>query len=75
MYMENAMLNNEELWDEDTEIDPELWLQALLAMTADKAKKEQLVQGISRKTGLPLVNIITQALLWAALNPSSDIIL
>lgn len=45
------MLNDEEPWDDDTEIDPELWLQALLAMTADKENKEALVQEISQKTG------------------------
>lgn len=45
------MLNDEEPWDEDTEIDPELWLQALLAMTADKDDKEALVREISQKTG------------------------
>ena len=45
-------MDNEELpWDENTEIDPELWLQALLAMTADKADKEALIQEISQKTG------------------------
>jgi hypothetical protein len=37
--------------DQDNEIDPELWLQALLAMTADKDRKEEIIQGISKKTG------------------------
>lgn len=45
------MLDDEEPWGEDTEIDPELWLQALLAMTADKADKEALVQEIAQKAG------------------------
>jgi hypothetical protein len=45
------MLDDEEPWDDDTEIDPELWLQALLAMTADKDNKEALVREISQKTG------------------------
>lgn len=46
------MLDNEEPWDNDTEIDPELWFRALLAMTADKKGKEKLVRDISEKTGL-----------------------
>ncbi len=37
--------------DQDDEIDPELWLQALLAMTADKDRKEEIIQRISKKTG------------------------
>jgi len=44
------MLNDEEPWGEDIEIDPELWLQALLAMTADKDDKEALVREIAQKT-------------------------
>ena len=47
------MLNDDAAWDDDTEIDLELWLQALLAMTTDKKRKEKLVQGIEKKTGLP----------------------
>jgi hypothetical protein len=45
------MLDNEEPWDDDTEIDPEEWVQALLAMTGDKDRKEELVRKISEKTG------------------------
>lgn len=45
------MLNDEESWDDDTEIDCELWLQALLALTANKDDKEKLVQVIAKKTG------------------------
>lgn len=37
--------------DQDNEIDPELWLQALLAMTADKDRKEEIIQRIAKKTG------------------------
>lgn len=45
-------MQNEELpWDDDTEIDPELWLQVLLAMTSTKEGKEKLVNDISKKTG------------------------
>ena len=45
------MQNDEEPWDDDTEIDPEVWVQALLAMTGDKDRKEELVRKISEKTG------------------------
>ena len=45
------MQNDEEPWDDDTEIDPEVWLQALLAMTGDKERREELVRKISEKTG------------------------
>lgn len=47
-------MDNEELpWDEDTEIDPELWLQALLAMTATKESKDNLVREMAQNTGQP----------------------
>jgi len=45
------MQNDEEPWEDDTEIDPEVWLQALLAMTGDKDRREELVRKISEKTG------------------------
>ena len=45
------MQNDEEPWDDNTEIDPEVWLQALLAMTGDKERREELVRKISEKTG------------------------
>ena len=45
------MQDHEEPWDDDTEIDPEVWLQALLAMTGDKDRREELVRKISKKTG------------------------
>ena len=45
------MENDEEPWDDETTIDPELWVQALLAMTGDKDRKEELVRKISEKTG------------------------
>ena len=35
----------------DFEIDPEVWLQALLALTGDKEGKEELVRKISENTG------------------------
>lgn len=45
------MQNDEEPWDDDTEIDPEVWLQALLAMTGDKERRAELIRKISEKTG------------------------
>jgi hypothetical protein len=35
----------------DFEIDPEIWLQALLALTGDKDGREELVRKISENTG------------------------
>jgi hypothetical protein len=46
------MQDDQEPWDDDTEIDPEVWVQALLAMTGDKERREELVRKISEKTGL-----------------------
>jgi len=37
--------------DQDNEIDPEVWLQALLAMTGDKDRREELIRKISENTG------------------------
>ena len=53
MTAENTMANLEAPWDGDYEIDPEVWLQALLAMTGDKVQKEKIVESIVKKTGLP----------------------
>ena len=47
------MANLEAPWDDDYEIDPEVWLRALLAITGDKAQKEKVVESIVKKTGLP----------------------
>jgi hypothetical protein len=47
------MENFDAPWDDNYEIDPEIWLQALLAMTTDKDEKERLVGGIANKIGLP----------------------
>jgi hypothetical protein len=46
------MQDDQAPWDDDTEIDPEVWVQALLAMTGDKERREELVRKISEKTGL-----------------------
>ena len=45
------MQNDQEPWDDDTEIDPEVWLQALLAMTGDRERRAELIRRISEKTG------------------------
>jgi hypothetical protein len=45
------MLNDDESWNDETEIDPEVWLQALLAMTGDKERRADLIRKISEKTG------------------------
>jgi len=45
------MLENQELWDDDTEIEPEVWVQALLAMMGDKDRRKELIRKISGKTG------------------------
>ena len=45
------MLDDQEPWDDDTKIDPEVWVQALLAMTGDKDRREELVRKISENTG------------------------
>jgi len=46
------MENFDAPWDDNYEIDPEIWFQALLAMTNDKAYKEDMVAGIAKNTGL-----------------------
>lgn len=46
------MENFDAPWDDNYEIDPEIWFQALLAMTSDKAYKENMVAGIAKNTGL-----------------------
>jgi hypothetical protein len=47
------MYDIDESWDDDTTIDPEVWLRALLAMTGDKERREKLIRGMSEKTGQP----------------------
>ena len=44
------MQNEDEDWNDETEIDPEIWLQALLAMTGDKERRAELIRKISEKT-------------------------
>lgn len=45
------MQNDEEPRDDHIEIEPEVWVQALLAMMGDKERREELVQQISEKAG------------------------
>lgn len=45
------MQNDDESWNDETEIDPEVWLQALLAMTGDKERRAELIRRMSEKTG------------------------
>jgi hypothetical protein len=49
--------NQETEGGQNAEIDPELWLQVLLMLNADPGKKEELVQRISRKTGIIPENV------------------
>ena len=37
--------------NDEVEIDPEVWLQALLAMTGDKERRATLIQTLSERTG------------------------
>lgn len=39
------------------QIDPEALLQAILAVTADEAQKQELLQGISERTGVALADV------------------
>jgi hypothetical protein len=44
-------MQNDDDWNDETEINPEVWMQALLAMTGDKERKAELIRKISEKTG------------------------
>jgi hypothetical protein len=46
------MANIEAPWDDNDELDPEVWLQVLLAMTSNKDQKEKMIERIANKTGL-----------------------
>ena len=50
----------------DIEIDPEIWLQALLALTGDKERREELIRKISENTGQIPENV--EKILSATLN-------
>jgi hypothetical protein len=38
-------------WNDETEIDTEVWLRTLLAISGDKERKAELIRKISEKTG------------------------
>ncbi len=38
---------------EDFRINPQVWLQTLLAIAGDKEKKQEVVQFVARETGVP----------------------
>jgi hypothetical protein len=42
---------DEESWDDETTIDPEIWVQALLAMMGDNDRREKLIRKVSEKSG------------------------
>ena len=45
------MSDNLESRDGDIEIEPEEWVQALLAIMGDKERREELIRKISERTG------------------------
>ena len=54
MEEDKPMENDFDLQDrEDFKIDPQVWLQTLLAIAGDKDKKEEVVRRISQETGCP----------------------
>jgi hypothetical protein len=57
---------------EDLEIIPEVWLQALLAISGDKERRADLIQKVSEHTGFPpeKVELIMSALLSTLSNMS-----
>ena len=61
--MEN---NDDETWNDETEINPEAWLQVLLAITSDEKHKADFVRKLSEKTGQPLHEV--EAILTATIN-------
>ncbi len=65
--MENA---EDEDWNDETEINPEVWLQALLAMTGDKQRKAKLVHAMAEKSGHTLEQV--EEVLAATINFLSE---
>lgn len=47
------MQSDDDSWNDETEINPEVWLQALLAMTGDKQRKAEMIRKVAEKTGQP----------------------
>ncbi len=58
--------------NEDLEIIPEVWLQALLAISGDKERRADLIQKVSERTGFTpeKVELIMSALLSTLSNMS-----
>lgn len=50
-------MNNIEGEDGEIYIDPEEWLHALLALTADEEQKEQLLRKVAANTGLAFADV------------------
>ena len=46
------MEENTDTDDDNEEIDVELWLTSLLAMTSDQEKKQNLVEKVAKNTGV-----------------------
>jgi hypothetical protein len=61
---EGVMMESDQ--DNEIEIDVDVWLQYLLAMTGDKDRREELIQKISTDTGQIPENI--EKILAALLN-------
>ena len=52
------MKNESNLEDrQNFRINPQVWLQTLLAVTGDKEKKEEFLQKVVQETGCPLENV------------------
>lgn len=52
------MKNESNLEDrQNFRINPQTWLQTLLAVTGDKEKKEEFLQKVAQETGCPLENV------------------
>lgn len=48
------MENNFDLQNkENFRIDPQVWLQTLLAIAGDKEKREEVIQNVAQQTGCP----------------------
>ena len=42
---------------EDFRINPQVWLQTLLAIAGDKERKQEVLQYVARETGVPPENV------------------
>ena len=53
------MSDDENDWNDETEIDVDQWLHVLLAIAGDKERKEKMIRRIAEKTGQPPEQIET----------------